>query len=136
MILVGVVWVMRFLQTPEAQTSTGKSDSALGILLGVQDARPINWCGTSDGPVQIYPADMESNELPKRLETKDRARICTTVMEPATLEDSQGEYRPVAEVLEEKGNGPILEQNAQGVFRAKGMPFRSNSLAKVVAELR
>lgn len=133
--LVGIIWFMGFMRTPEVMNGP-TSDSALGILLGVQDVKPINWCETTTGPVQIYPADMESNELPRKLESKDRARICTGLMEPATLQDAEGEYRPVAQVLEEKGDGPILEQNAKGVFRVKGMPFRSSSLAKVLSELR
>lgn len=133
--LGGIIWFMGFMKRPEVLNGP-TSDSALGILLGVQDVRPINWCDTTTGPVQIYPADMNSKELPRKLEEKDRARICTGLMEPATLQEAEGEYRPVAQVLEEKGDGPILEQNAKGVFRVKGMPFHSSSLAKVLSELR
>lgn len=137
-IFFGVVYMIRLLKSPDvvSATTTPNPNSALGILLGAPDVRPFNWCEEFTGPVQIYPADMNSKALPKKLGNKERARICTGIMEPASLEDAQGEYRPVAEVLEEKGAGPVLEQNAQGVFRTKGLPFRSKALEKVVTELR
>ncbi len=126
----GVVLLMKWLQGPSSSSS---SRSGLEFLLGT-DAKPFNWCGSQAQNVHIFGKGLsETDALP--LNSRDQSRICEVLIEPVAAEEVTGEFLGVAQA--QTAEGPVvLEQNEAGVFRVKGLPFRSKVLTKALSELQ
>jgi hypothetical protein len=131
-LLVFVVYTIKFIKSDEFVQNAESSDSALSILIGSQ-AHPVNWCPRQVTKLEVFDDD---GHVTQTLTTyPETVRVCEVMMGSVAkdaLDSTEFVQRAIATGA--KGEQKILEQGKKGspIFRLQGMPFTSAMLEKAL----
>ncbi|MFP5518357.1 MAG: hypothetical protein ACLGGX_00515 [Bdellovibrionia bacterium] len=118
--LVVVLYVMQYMKS---DTGNEKTQGFFELLAG-QEQKPFNWCGADT--VRLVVLD---KEVPKEQFALFCEHLVDTTFNGVPAED----FRPVA-TAEAESSEKTLEVNSEGVFRAGGLPFKSEALSARLKE--
>ena len=132
--LVGVIYLMRTLNSGDAERSMSDPQSALGILIGAE-LRPLNWCPEDVSRIEIF--DQDGAQLKSFTSKVELSRVCELMVGGfQKTDDQQLTFKKRIVASNAQGKHEFLEQaNLPSIYRVQGMPFGSPMLDKALQAL-
>lgn len=133
--LVIVIYCIKALQSPTAQTQVGDPNSVIGLLVG-GDQRLLNWCPQGTAEVAVLAED--GAVLKALTSPQDISAVCELMVGGFSQEGTETpKYRGLLRAQPASGPSLVLEVQIGGaaIFKYKGMPFFSPGLNRALERI-